>query len=154
MLNKMSMWKVAAPDQLFSIKHLTVLHEWMSRQLQGLLSRSEGIPKWPTTGRTSLTQKDVAKSRNQSNYRLMKCFPTTWKLLSRESLPIYFRDTWKAIDSCEHNEREWGQEDDGERNNCRWTNKSVDKVRREELTCQWRGLTTRKSTSQCRIRGY
>ena len=77
-LEKMSNWKASGPDQVqvFWIKHLTVLHERFSMQLQDLINCPEGISKWLATGENVLIKKDEANGTDSSHYRPIACLPT------------------------------------------------------------------------------
>ena len=40
------------------------------------------IPKWMTTGKTILCQKDPGKGNTVDNYRPISCLPPMWKLMT------------------------------------------------------------------------
>ena len=56
-------WKSPGPDgvQGYWIKNLTALHERIAVQMNDLLVNGKEVPKWLTTGKTILCQKDPSK---------------------------------------------------------------------------------------------
>ena len=80
---KLPNWKAPGPDavQGFWIKNLTSLHSKLAFQLNECLETAQ-TPRWMTTGRTVLIQKDKTKGRAPGNYRPITCLPIVWKLLT------------------------------------------------------------------------
>ena len=81
---KMPNWKSPGPDgvQGYWIKNLTALHERIAVQMNDLLVNGKEVPKWLTTGRTILCQKDPSKGGAVDNYRPISCLPLMWKLMT------------------------------------------------------------------------
>eukprot|EP00794_Sanderia_malayensis_P014775 gene14775-biopygen11863 len=77
-------WKSPGPDgvQGYWIKNLTALHERIAVQMNDLLVNGKEVPKWLTTGKTALCQKDPSKGSAVDNYRPISCLPLMWKLMT------------------------------------------------------------------------
>lgn len=96
-LKKMPNWKAPGPDEVhgYWLKNFKALHPRIAEQLQHCISNHHA-PKWMTTGRTSLVQKDRSKGNIASNYRPITCLPIMWKLLTgiiSERLYNYLEET-------------------------------------------------------------
>ena len=73
-LRKMPNWKAPGPDGLqgYWLKNFTSYHERIAEQLQQCLAMNE-IPKWLTTGRTSLIIKEVENVGLKGVYQTKLC---------------------------------------------------------------------------------
>ena len=82
-LMKLPNWKAPGPDgvQGFWIKNFTSLHRLLARYLNDCLEKGD-TPKWMTTGRTVLIQKDPDKGVSPGNFRPITCLPLLWKVLT------------------------------------------------------------------------
>ena len=60
---KIPYWKCPGPDgvQGYWLKNFTALHERIADQLNDMINNGVEIPKWMTTGKTVLCQKDPSK---------------------------------------------------------------------------------------------
>ena len=54
-----------------------------------MISNWMDIPKWMTTGKTILCQKDPDKGNAVDNYRPISCLPLMWKLMTGIKLIVY-----------------------------------------------------------------
>ena len=54
-----------------------------------MISNWMDIPKWMTTGKTILCQKDPDKGNAVDNYRSISCLPLMWKLMTGIKLIVY-----------------------------------------------------------------
>ena len=83
-LSRIANWKTPGPDgvQGYWLKNMKCLHGRISHQLNSCVSCKTEVPKWMTTGRTYLIQKDPKKGSAASNYRPITCLPIMWKLLT------------------------------------------------------------------------
>ena len=81
---KMPNWKRPGPDgvQGYWIKNLTALHERIAVQMNDLIVNGNEVPKWITTGKTILCQKDPSRGSAVDNYRPISCLPLMWKLMT------------------------------------------------------------------------
>ncbi|XP_063599202.1 uncharacterized protein LOC134775604 [Penaeus indicus] len=81
---KIPNWKCPGPDgvQGYWLKSFTALHERIADQLNGMIYNGVEIPKWMTTGKTVLCQKDPDKGNAADNYRPISCLPLMWKLMT------------------------------------------------------------------------
>ena len=81
---KMPNWKSPGPDgvQGYWIKNLTALHERIAVQMNDFIANRNEVPKWITTGKTILCQKDPSKDSAVDNYRPISCLPLMWKLMT------------------------------------------------------------------------
>ena len=79
----MSNWKAPGPDgvQGYWFQAFDCLHKPIANALQKCIVEGD-VPEWMVTGKTALIQKDPAKGREASNYRLIACLRLMWKLLS------------------------------------------------------------------------
>ena len=77
-------WKRPGPDgvQDYWLKYVPVLHERIATQMGDMNNNGMDIPKWMTTGKTMLCQKDLGKGNAVDNYRLIFCLPFMWKLMT------------------------------------------------------------------------
>ena len=50
--------------------------------MDGMINNGIDIPKWMTTGKTILCQKDPGKGNAVNNYRPISCLPLMWKLMT------------------------------------------------------------------------
>ena len=77
------------------LKNFRALHQITTVQLQHCINDHQA-PKWMTTGRTTLVQKNKSKGNVASNYRPITCLPVIWKPLAgiiSERLYNYLEDT-------------------------------------------------------------
>ncbi|XP_063592543.1 uncharacterized protein LOC134769733 [Penaeus indicus] len=81
---KIPNWKCPGPDgvQGYWLKSFTALHERIADQLNDMINNEVEIPKWMTTGKTVLCQKDPGKGNAVDNYRPISCLPLMWKLMT------------------------------------------------------------------------
>ena len=96
-LKKVPNWKAPGPDEVhgYWLKNFKSLHSRIAQQLQQCINNQQA-PKWMTTGRTTLIQKDKSKGNAASNYRPITCLPMMWKLLTGiiyERLYTYLEET-------------------------------------------------------------
>ena len=70
-VKKIPNWKRPGPDgvQGYWLKKLTALHKCIAKQMDTIISNREDIPKWMTSGKTVLSQKDPSKENAVDNYR-------------------------------------------------------------------------------------
>ena len=64
------------------LKNMPALHEITATQMDGMINNGMDIPKWMTTGKTILCQKDSGKGNAVDNYRPVSCLPLMWKLVT------------------------------------------------------------------------
>ena len=57
--------------------------------MDDMISNWMDIPKWMTTGKTILCQKDPDKGNAVDNYRPISCLPLMWKLMTGIKLIVY-----------------------------------------------------------------
>ena len=56
--------------------------EGIADQLNDMINNEVELPKWMTTGKTLLCQKDPSKGNAVDNYRPISCLPVMWKLMT------------------------------------------------------------------------
>ena len=63
-------WKCPQPDgvQGYWLKNFLALHERIKTQMDDMINSRMDIPKWMTTGKTILCQKDPSKGNAVDNY--------------------------------------------------------------------------------------
>ena len=61
---------------------MPALHERIATQMDGMINNRMDTPKWMTTGKTILCQKDPRKANAVDNYRPISCLPLMWKLMT------------------------------------------------------------------------
>ena len=81
---KIPNWKCPRPDgvQGYWLKSFMALHEIIAGQLNDVVYDGVEIPKWITTGKTVLCQKDPGKGNAVDNYRPISCLPLMWELMT------------------------------------------------------------------------
>ncbi|XP_063598714.1 uncharacterized protein LOC134775182 [Penaeus indicus] len=81
---KIPNWKCPGPDGVLGywLKSFTALHERITDQLNDMINNGVEIPKWMTSGKTVLCQKDPGKGNAVDNYRPISCLPLMWKLMT------------------------------------------------------------------------
>ena len=52
------------------------------KQMDNIISNRENTPKWMTSGKTVLCQKNHSKGNAVDNYRPISCLPLMWKLMT------------------------------------------------------------------------
>ena len=69
--------KCPGPDgvQGYWWKNLPALHERIATQMDDMINNRMDIPKWMTTGKMILCQKDPGKGNAVDNYRPISCLP-------------------------------------------------------------------------------
>ena len=74
-VKKISNWKSPEPDgvQGYRLKKLTTSNQRIAKQMDHIISKREGIPKWMTLCKTVLCQKDPSKGNAVDNYRPISC---------------------------------------------------------------------------------
>ena len=77
-------WKCSEPDgvQGYWLKNLPALNERIATQMDYMINNRMDIPKWMTTGKTILSQKEPGKENAVDNYRPISCLPLMWKLMT------------------------------------------------------------------------
>ena len=74
---KIPNWKCPGLDgvQGYWLKNLPVLRERIATQMDDMINNGVDIPKWMTTGKKILCQKDPGKGNAVDNYRQISCLP-------------------------------------------------------------------------------
>ena len=82
-IRKVPKWKCAGPDGVYGywLNIFPALHERMAAQMNDLINNRPDIPKWMTTGKTILCQKNLGKRNAVNNYRPISYLPLMWKLM-------------------------------------------------------------------------
>ena len=82
--SKIPSWKCPGLDgvQAYWLKNLPALHERIATQMDDMINNGTDIPKWMTTRKTILCQKDPGKRNAVDNYRPTSCLPLMWKLMT------------------------------------------------------------------------
>ena len=77
-------WEYPGPDgfQSYWVKNFPALHKRIATQMDDMINNMMDIPKWMTTGKTILCQKDPGKGNTVDNYRPISCLPPMWKLMT------------------------------------------------------------------------
>ena len=80
---KVPNWKCPEPDEVqgYWLKIFLALHERIETQMDDIINSRMDIPKWMTTGKTILCQKDPGEGNATDNYRPILCLPFMWKLM-------------------------------------------------------------------------
>ena len=68
--------------QGYWLKIFPALHERIATQMDEMINNGIDIPKWMTTGKTILCQKDPNKGNAVDNYWPISCIPLMWKLMT------------------------------------------------------------------------
>ena len=83
-LRKIPNWKAPGLDgvQGYWLKNFNSLRDRIKNQLDNCVQGRTSVPKWMTSGRTTLIMKDTNKGTVASNFRPITCLPLMWKLLT------------------------------------------------------------------------
>ena len=77
-------WKCPGSDgvQGYWLKTFPTLHERIVTQMDDMINNGMDIPKWMTTAKTILCQKDSVRGIAVDNYQPISCLPLMWKLMT------------------------------------------------------------------------
>ena len=64
------------------MKNFLALHERIATQIDDMVNNGKDIPRWMTTGKMILFQKDPGKGIAVDNYWPISCLPLMWKLMT------------------------------------------------------------------------
>ena len=81
---KVLYWKCPRRDGVYgySLKNFPALHDRIETEMDHMINNGMDIPKWMTTGKTRLSQKDPGKGNAVDNYRPILCLPFMLKLIT------------------------------------------------------------------------